>query len=133
MIIECQFSETIKVVFYRLLKHFVHWQVLVNFTTAPLAFYYIPRKQSYGWEFSNKMFKNKPGTAKVGAISKAQNCKSGDPLGFLKLQLVEKYENKLKGDLWEILKNFGKTILKTGFLNSVTVPKLVKSGPLRIF
>ena len=36
---------------------------------------------------------NKPGTAKVGAISKAQNCKRGDPLGFVKLQLVAKYEN----------------------------------------
>ena len=33
---------------------------------------------------------NKPGTAKVGAISKAQICKRGDPLGFVKLQLVVK-------------------------------------------
>ena len=39
---------------------------------------------------------NKPGTAKVGAISKAQNCKRRDPLGFVKLQLVAKYE-KIKG------------------------------------
>ena len=37
---------------------------------------------------------NKPGTAKVGAISKGQNCKRGDPLGFVKLQLVAKYEKK---------------------------------------
>ena len=29
----------------------------------------------------------------------------GDPLGFVKLQLVAKYEKKLKGDSWEILKN----------------------------
>ena len=35
---------------------------------------------------------NKPGTAKVGAISKAQNCKRGDPLGFVKLQLAAKYQ-----------------------------------------
>ena len=35
---------------------------------------------------------NKPRTAKVGAISKAQNCKRGDSLGFVKLQLVAKYE-----------------------------------------
>ena len=33
-----------------------------------------------------------PETAKVGAISKAQNCKRGDPLGFLKLQLVAKFQ-----------------------------------------
>ena len=37
---------------------------------------------------------NKPRTAKVGAISKAQNCKRGDSLGFVKLQLVAKYEKK---------------------------------------
>ena len=38
---------------------------------------------------------NKPRTAKVGAISKAQNCKRGDSLGFVKLQLVAKYEKKM--------------------------------------
>ena len=38
-----------------------------------------------------------PGTAKVGAISKAQNCKRGDPLGFVKVQLLEKYEKKIEG------------------------------------
>ena len=37
---------------------------------------------------------NKPRTAKVGAISKAQNYKRGDSLGFVKLQLVAKYEKK---------------------------------------
>ena len=46
---------------------------------------------------------NKPGTAKVGALSKAQNCKKGDPLGFVKFQLVAKCEKKIKGDLWKIL------------------------------
>ena len=40
---------------------------------------------------------NKPGTAKVGAISKAQNCKRVDTLGFVKRQLV-------KG-VWEIFEN----------------------------
>ena len=40
---------------------------------------------------------NKPGTAKVGAIFKAQNCERGDPSGFVKLQLIAKYEKK-KGD-----------------------------------
>ena len=38
---------------------------------------------------------NKPRTAKVGAISKAQNCKRGDPAGFAKLQLVAKNEKKI--------------------------------------
>ena len=36
-------------------------------------------------------YNNKPGTAKVGPISKskkAQNCKRGVSLGFVKLQLV---------------------------------------------
>ena len=43
---------------------------------------------------------NKPGTAHVGAISKAQNYKTGDPLGFVKLQLVAKY-GKIEGEtLW---------------------------------
>ena len=53
---------------------------------------------------------NKPRTAKVGAISKAQNCKRGDSLGFVKLQLVAKYEKNE--------------------LNSVTVSKNVKGGTL---
>ena len=48
---------------------------------------------------------NKPGTAKAGAISKAQNarsfqnCKKGDPLGFLKLQFVGKNQKKIEGRL----------------------------------
>ena len=50
---------------------------------------------------------NKPGTAKIGAISKAPNCKKGDPLGFVKLQFVANNE-KIKGDPWKILK-FGKS------------------------
>ena len=40
------------------------------------------------------VFVNKPGTAKAGAISKAQNCKRGDFLGFVKLQFVAKYGKK---------------------------------------
>ena len=45
---------------------------------------------------------NKPGTTKVGAISKAQkaqqflNCKKWDLLGTLKIQYVAKYEKKMK-------------------------------------
>ena len=43
---------------------------------------------------------NKTGTSEVGAISKAQkaqsfeNCKRGDPFGFLKIEFVAKYFKK---------------------------------------
>ena len=76
---------------------------------------------------------NKPGTAKVGAISKAQICKRGDPLGFVKLQLVEKYEKKTKGGPLGYFKKFPKSIVKMRFLNSFTVPKNVERGPFGIF
>ena len=73
---------------------------------------------------------NKPGTAKVGAISMAQNCRRGNPLGFLKLQLVVPYEKKIEGEtLCRLLKIFEK-ISKMRFSNSVTVPK--KRGPFDI-
>ena len=69
--------------------------------------------------------KNKPGTAKVGAISKAQNLKGGPfglcetPAGCKKLKKIE------GGTLWRHEKNF---LMR--FLNSVTVPKNVKGGTL---
>ena len=34
-----------------------------------------------------------------------ENCKRGDPLGFLKIQFVAKYQKKMKGDPLETLKN----------------------------
>ena len=58
----------------------------------------------------NKTIFNKPGTAKVGIISKArkaqrfENCKMGDPLDFLKLQFVAKYEKKRRGPFRDIFK-----------------------------
>ena len=55
---------------------------------------------------------NKPRTAKVGAISKAQNCERGDPSGFVKLQLVATYEKKLKGDPLVTLKKFPENFWK---------------------
>ena len=55
----------------------------------------------------------------------AQNCKRGDPLAFLKLQLVAKYE-KNKGRPLGDFKKFPKKIFVMRFLNSVTVPKNVK-------
>ena len=45
-------------------------------------------------------FGKKPGTAKVGAISKAQNCKRGT----LWALLVAKYEKKIKGGPLRFLK-----------------------------
>ena len=69
---------------------------------------------------------NKPRTAKVGAISKAQNCESGlceTPAGC-------KIWKKMKGDPLVTLKNFPKNFWKKWFLNSVTVPKNVERGTL---
>ena len=51
--------------------------------------------------------RNKPRTAEVGAISKAQNLQ-GDPSGFVKLQLVAKNFKKLKGGPFEEMKKFPK-------------------------
>ena len=51
---------------------------------------------------SIKWTANKPATAKVGAISQAKTCKRGDPLGFVKLQLVAKYEKRIKGRFLKI-------------------------------
>ena len=52
-----------------------------------------------------RLMVNKPRTAKVGAISKAQKCKRGDPSGFVKLQLVAKHRKKLKGGPFGDFKN----------------------------
>ena len=52
------------------------------------------------------MVRNKTRTSKVGAISKAQKVSKivkGDPLGFLKIQFVAKYQ-KLKGHPLKTLK-----------------------------
>ena len=77
---------------------------------------------------------NKPGTAKVGENSKAQNCKYGDPLGFVKLQLVAKYEKNWRGTLGRFLKKFRKKLLKWDFLSqchSAEKCKLVESKKLQ--
>ena len=50
---------------------------------------------------------NKPRTAKVGAISKAQNLKGG-PSGFVKLQLVAKNFQKIEGGPFGDMKKFSK-------------------------
>ena len=71
---------------------------------------------------------NKPRTAKVGAISKAQNLKSG-PFGFCETPAgCKKFLKTEGGTLWRHEKIFQKI-----FLNIVTVPKNVKRGPFAIF
>ena len=101
--------------------------------------------------FSRRVFllRNKTRTSKVGAISKAQKaqniffgkklaifekfflskkshsaekCKRGDPLGFINIHSVAKYEKNSKGDPFETLKFFSK---------SRTVPEKSKGGPFR--
>ena len=59
--------------------------------------------------------------------------KRGDPLGFVKLQLVAKYEKKIKGGPLGDLKKTWVWEIKMRFLNSVTVPKNVKGGPFGVF
>ena len=63
--------------------------------------------------------KNKPRTAKVGAISKAQNLKAG----FVKLQLVAKNLKKLKGGSFGDMKKFPKKI-KWDFLTSIVLQNI---------
>ena len=67
-----------------------------------------------------------PRTAKVGAISKAQNCKMGDPSGFVKLQLVAKYEKKIEGEPFGDLKKFKNEIFEQ-------CHSAEKRGPFGIF
>ena len=51
----------------------------------------------------------------------AEKCKRGDPLGFIDIYSVAKYQKTRKGDSFETLKNFRK---------SRTVPKKIEGGPL---
>ena len=77
---------------------------------------------------------NEPRTAKVGAISKAQNCERGDPSGFVKLQLVAKYEKKLKGGPFGDFKKFLKKFLKKVIFEQCHSAKKCKRGDtLRFF
>ena len=51
----------------------------------------------------------------------------------MKLQLVAKYEKKIEGGTLGDFEKFREKVFKMRFLNSVTVPKNVKGGPLGIF
>ena len=83
---------------------------------------------------------NKPRTAKVGAISKAQNCERGDPSGFVKLQLVanmKKIEGGPFGDFKKFLKKFLKKVIfeqchsaekcKRDFLTSIVLQNIERN------
>ena len=75
---------------------------------------------------------NKPRTAKVGVISKAQSLKGG-PFGLCETPAgCKKSEKNEGGTLWRHEKISQKIFLMR-FLNSVTVPKNVKGGPFAIF
>ena len=72
--------------------------------------------------------------AKVGAISKAQKCKKGDPSGFVKLQLVAKFEKKIEGGPF----GYSKKIPKKIFLNEIfeqchSAEKCKRGDPLQFF
>ena len=82
---------------------------------------------------------NKTGTSKVGAISKAQKCKvfkivKGDPLGFLNIQFVAKYQ-KIEGDFGNIKieKRLAKPKSHKGGGESLIVPKNRKGGPIVLY
>ena len=70
---------------------------------------------------------NKPGTATIGAISKAQICERGR----FGTQFFPKYGKKLKGPFGDI-RNFREKLM-VGFLNSVTLPKNVKGDPWNFY
>ena len=77
---------------------------------------------------------NKPRTAKVGAISKAQNCNRGDPSGFVKLrnsswlQKFKKNEWGPFGDIKNIPKFFKKFSIK--LLKCHSAQKCRREDPL---
>ena len=73
--------------------------------------------------------KNKPRTAKVGAISKAQNLKGG-PFGLCETPAGCKKFKKIEGGPFGDMKKFPKKNFLMRFLNSVTVPKNVEGGTL---
>ena len=54
----------------------------------------------------------------------AEKCKRGDPLGFINIYSVAKYQKTRKGDSFETLKKFRK---------SRTVPKKIERGDPLVF
>ena len=76
---------------------------------------------------------NKPRTAKVGAISKAQNLKGG-PFGLCETPAgCKKFEKKLKGDPLGTWKNFPKKFFNEIFEQCHSAEKCKRGDPLRFF
>ena len=57
----------------------------------------------------------------------AEKCKRGDPLGFINIYSVAKYQKTRKGDSFETLKNFRKKVAQCRKKIERGVP-LVSSG-----
>ena len=76
---------------------------------------------------------NKPRTAQVGAISKAQNLK-GEPFGLCETPAdCKNFLKNWRGDPLETWKNFPKKFLNEIFEQCHSAEKYKRGDPLRIF
>ena len=79
------------------------------------------------------VLKNKPGTAKVGAISEAQNLKGG-PFGLCETPAgCKKILKKLKGGPFGDMKKFPKNFFNEIFEQCHSAEKCKRGDPLRFF
>ena len=74
-------------------------------------------------------------------LHSGEKCKKGDPLGFINIYSVAKYQKTRKGDSFETLKNFpkkshnaekierGDPLVSSGFVGYVKIVKM-KGGTL---
>ena len=77
--------------------------------------------------------RNKPGTAKVGAISKAQNLKGG-PFGLCETPAgCKKFKKNLKGGPFGDMKKFPKNFFNEIFEQCHSAKKCKKGDTLRFF
>ena len=75
-------------------------------------------------------------------LHSAEKCKRGDPLGFINIYSVAKYQKTRKGDSFETLKNFrkkshsaekierGDPLVSSGFVGYVKKVKSERGDPL---
>ena len=73
-------------------------------------------------------------------LHSGEKCRKGDPLGFINIYSVAKYQKTRKGDSFETLKNFrkkshnaekierGDPLVSSGFVGYVKIVKM-KGGP----
>ena len=74
----------------------------------------------------------------------AEKCKRGDPLGFINIYSVAKYQKTRKGDSFETLKNFRKKVaqcrkkseggplVSSGFVGYVKIVKNERGDPFAL-